>query len=175
MKKTILFLTTIALLCSCGSRKTQRSKIVEETKIEVTDTGSTKINTDTKVTENVKEVTKVETDKNTNVVTETKTIKPIDATKPSKYKGDEFQNAEINESKTVDLSTEKTVSLSDYNKAYNLAKKATLLAKRLYKEKLDLQRQLENSKTDRKQSYWFLLWLLLLIPIWWILRKYRII
>ena len=37
------------------------------------------------------------------------------------------------------------------------------------------EKKLQTMKSDRESSYWWLLWFLLLIPIYYFLRRYRII
>ncbi len=163
MKKTILLLTAI-VLCSCGaSRKVAKSETKEKLQIAISDTTSTKIEEKKETSINVKEVINITTDVNTNKVTETKTIKPIDATKKSSYKGVDFENAEINESKTVDLSNEKTVSLKEYEQREKVLDERLELINTLNEQIATLEKENSSKETERTFSYW---WLLLLIPIW---------
>jgi len=170
----LLFIVLFIVLffCSCSSRKTQTEKIKEVQKIEISEVVKEKQTTETKVYTNIKEVTEIKVDKEKNIVTETKTIKPIDATKKSNYKGIEFENAEINETKTTDLSKEKYVSIKDFSKAIIIAEKAIKEAERLTKLNAELKKELKNKKTEKTYSWWNVLWLLLLIPIYYLYRKY---
>ena len=162
----------IALGCSCSSRKTSTEKVKEVQKIESNETITDKSKIETKTDTNIKEVIETKVDTEKNIVTETKTIKPIDATKKSNYKGIEFENAEINETKTIDLSKEKKVSIAEYNKAVSIAEKAIKEAKRLKELNAELVKELKNKKTEKTFSFWNLLWLLLLIPIYFVYKKY---
>jgi len=162
----------IALLSSCASRKTNTEKVKEVQKIEVTEVVTEKETTETKTDTNIKEVVETKVDTEKNIVTETKTIKPIDATKKSNYKGIEFENAEINETKTTDLSKEKKVSIAEYNKMVSIAEKAIKEAKKLTELNAELRKELKNKETEKTYSYWNLLCLLLLIPIYYLYRKY---
>jgi len=38
-----------------------------------------------------------------------------------------------------------------------------------------LEKEKRERQSERTASYWWLIWLLLLIPIWWFLRKYKLI
>lgn len=170
--KKILIILVVFLLYSCSSRKTSTEKVKEVQKIESNETITDKENKETKIDTNIKEVIETKVDTEKNIVTETKTIKPIDATKKSNYKGIEFENAEINETKTTDLSKEKKVSIAEYNKAVSIAEKAIKEAKRLKELNAELVKELKNKQTEKKFSFWNLLWLLLLIPIYFVYKKY---
>lgn len=163
----IIAIIAILSLTSCGtSRKVAKSETKEKLQIAISDTNSTKIEEKKETSTNVKEVTTVTTDVNTNKVTETKTIKPIDATKKSSYKGVDFENAEINESKTVDLSTEKTVSLKEYEQREKVLEERLEWILYGYEQIAILEREKSEKKTERTVSYYWLFWLLLIIPIW---------
>lgn len=169
MKKYLLLLL---ILTSCASRKTNAEKVKEEVKIEMSEVVTEKETTETKTDVNIKVDTKTKVDTEKNVVTETKTIKPIDATKKSNYKGIEFENAEINETKTTDLSKEKFVSLKDYELLMKDTEKAIKIAERLNKENIQLKTEIKNKETEKTYSWWNLLWFLLIIPIYYFYRKY---
>jgi len=170
----VILIVILAITCSCGTRKTSTEKVKEVQKIETSETITEKETTEIKVDTNIKEVTETKIDKENNIVTETKTIKPIDATKKSNYKGIEFENAEINETKTTDLSKEKFVSIEEYNKAVYLTGKSVKMLNQLFKENKELKAKLNSKQTERKSSYWWLLWLLLIIPIYYFYRKYLV-
>ena len=175
MKKTILFLT-ILFLTSCGVRKVNKSVTTEKSTVVITDTTSIKTVENTKVNTNVKETTTITVDKKTNVVKETTEVTPIDATKKAVYtdeKGRKYDldNAKYKNEKTTDLSSEKTVSIKDYNKAITLAKNAYSLAQNLLRLNKELERKLDAKNTEHKTSYWFLLWFLLIVPVYYLVRK----
>lgn len=141
MKKTILLLTAISLM-SCGSRKVQRSKIVEETKIEVTDTSSTK------TTDN-SAISIVQVDSTNETI-----IEPIDTAKVMVIDGKTYKNARVKHKKSV------------YNIAIGIKKNVAKIERKVVKVVASGSKVTDVKQTDRKQSYWFLLWFLLLVPIW---------
>lgn len=160
-------IVTVAFLMSatsCASRKVAKSETKEETRAEITSEIQTEVKTETEINTNIKEVTTVTTDVSTNKVTETKTIKPIDATKKSNYKGIEFENAEINESKTTDLSKEKTISVKEYNEVKKELENALKREKQLNKLVAELRKQSSAKQTEveRLFSYW---WLIVVVGI----------
>ncbi len=162
----IIAIIAILSLTSCGTRKVAKSETKEKLQIAISDTTATKIEEKKETSINVKEVTNITTDVNTNKVTETKTIKPIDATKKSSYKGVYFENAEINESKTVDLSNEKTGSLKEYEQIEKILEERLELISELNTQIATLEKENSEKKTERTASYLWLFWLLLIIPIW---------
>jgi len=178
MKKSLIiwyfFLLLLLFMTSCGSRKTNVEKVKEEVKIETSEVVTEKETTETKTDVNIKVDTETKVDTEKNVVTETKTIKPIDATKKSNYKGIEFENAEINETKTTDLSKEKFVSISKYQLLQKQLKEALKIAEKVNKQNIELINERKNKQTEKTYSYWNLLWFLLIIPIYYFYRKYLV-
>ena len=166
------YIFILLLLTSCASRKTNTEKLKEVQKIEVTEVVTEKETTETKTDTNIKEVIETKVDTEKNIVTETKTIRPIDPNKESIFKDLVFKNAEIKETKTTDLSKEKKVSIAEYNKAVSIAEKAIKEAKKLTELNAELRKELKNKETEKTYSLWNLLWLLLLIPIYYLYRKY---
>ena len=174
-KKLILLIATILVAVGCSSRKstTQTDKVDLKTEAEVQtkEVESTKVEVNT----NVKETKSVTIDKENNVVKEVTEIVPIDATKESVFtdaKGQKYNlnNSKYRNEKTTDLSKEKSVSLSEYNKAYNLAERATKVAEKLYKENISLKQKLKDKTTDKEsifgwEFYVFFSFLFLLIAL----------
>jgi len=171
--KTKLIILSALLLIGCGTRKTELTKTDVTSKEVTTEKTTEKETTETKVDTNIKEVIETKVDTEKNVVTETKTIKPIDATKKSIYKGFEFENAEINETKTTDLSKEKKVSIQEYNKAVDFAEKSVKMVNKLFKENKELKAKLKDKATQSdKGNFWN--WIILILIIiafsycfWW--------
>ena len=168
------YIFILLLLTSCASRKTNTEKLKEVQKIEVTEVVTEKETTETKTDTNIKEVIETKVDTEKNIVTETKTIRPIDPNKEIIFKDLVFKNAEIKETKTTDLSKEKKVSIAEYNKAVSIAEKAIKEAKKLTELNAELRKELKNKETEKTYSLWNLLWLLLLIPIYYLYRKYLV-
>jgi len=177
MKNKLILLSTI-LLFSCGTRKVENKKIDVTAKEQTTEKVTEKETTETKVDTNIKEVTETKVDTEKNVVTETKTIKPIDATKKSVYKGLEFENAEINETKTTDLSVEKLISVSKYELLQKAFENKAKEASRLFKENKELNAKLKDKTTvSDKGNFWN--WILLIIfgicIIWFVIWSRKIV
>lgn len=150
MKKTILLLTTISLM-SCGSRKVQRSKTEDKTHIEMSDISGQKTIDNTVISI-------IEIDSTSEML-----IEPIDTTKEMVVNGKKYINSRIKLKKT--------------NKVKKLVENKNVIKTERKAVKIDVKREkvVEEKKTDRKQSYWWLWLLLLLIPIYYFLRRYRII
>jgi len=149
--RILIFAGTVILLfwlCSCGSRKVDKSKT--ETKQTATLKDSSK--TVTKIESNTKIVDISESDEIE--------IVPIDNTKEIVVNGKTYFNAKIRRlNKKNNITTNKNtiasqIKQNDIKKAVN---KTTLV---------------EVKNTDREISYYWL-WFLLLIPIYLLWRKYR--
>jgi hypothetical protein len=150
MKKTILLLTAISLM-SCGSRKVQRSKTEDKTQIAIVDTSTTKT-IDNSV------ISVIEIDSTSEML-----IEPIDTTKEMVVNGKKYINTRIKWKKT--------------NKVKKLVENKNVVKTERKAVKIDVKREkkLQTMKSDRESSYLWLLWFLLLIPIYYFLRRYRII
>lgn len=152
-KKIIYVLFLIAtILCAigCGSRKTQQTKTDLNTKEVVTDNSTIETKTDT----------------NTKVIdctfTDEVEIIPIDNTKEIIVNGKVFKNVRLKHKKTKNnIVVDKVVK--EFKKQQNDIKT---------KKKVILE--VKQKETERILSYWWLLWLLLLIPIYILYRKYKI-
>lgn len=150
MKKTILLLTAISLM-SCGSRKVQRSKTEDKTHIEMSDISGQKT-IDNSV------ISVIEIDSTSEML-----IEPIDTTKEMVVNGKKYINSRIKWKKT--------------NKVKKLVENKNVVKTERKAVKIDVKREkkLQTMKSDRESSYWWLLWFLLLIPLYYFLRRYRII
>jgi hypothetical protein len=150
MKKTILLFSAL-LLFSCGFRKVQKSKTEDKTKIAILDTSKT-ITTDNTI------INVVEIDSTSEMI-----IEPIDTTKEMVVNGKKYTNSRIKWKKTA-----KVKKLVENKNVVKTERKAV---------KIDIkqEKKAEIKIIDKQASYYWLLWFLLLIPIWYFLRRYRII
>jgi uncharacterized protein YcfL len=144
-KLILLFLITF-LIVGCGSRKTQQTK---------TDVTTKEVTTDNSVIE-------TKTDTNTKVIDCTLTdeieIIPIDNTKEIVVNGKTYKN--------VRLKSKKTKNNVTTNKVEKVAKKQQNAIKTKSKASIEVKQK----ETERNSNYW---WLLLLIPIYLLYRKYK--
>jgi ABC-type oligopeptide transport system substrate-binding subunit len=144
----ILALITIIFLTSCGSRKVQKS----ETKEQEQKTEKITLETETRVTDNTKIV-----DTSTSDEIE---ICPVSDSLPMVVNGITYKNAKIRHKKSKNnISIEKDVKIQ-----HKAQKEHVVMVKR--------NKIIEVKQTERKESYWWLLWFLLLIPIWYYGKKY---
>jgi len=159
--KSLLFAIIIAsiffLCCSCSTRKVNKSVT------EIKETAKT----ETSTTDSSKTVTK--TDINTKIIdsssTEEFTIVPIDSTKEMVISGKSYFNAKIRLKKER---KDKILTQSE-----NIAKTVQNDIKTNSKSENSKQIKQVVKNTERKPSYFWLLWLLLLIPIYFLWKKYR--
>jgi hypothetical protein len=145
----ITALIAAIVLTSCGSRKVQKSETKEqEQKIE-----KSTLETETRVTDNTKIV-------DTSTSDEIEII-PVDNTLPFTVNGKEYKNVKIKRKKSKN-----NISVAKDVKVQHKAQKSDLKvvkANKVVKEK----------QIERKQSYWWMLWFLLLIPIYILYKKYK--
>jgi len=145
----ILALITVIFLTSCGSRKVIKS----ETKEQEQKTEKITLETETRVTNNTKILDSSTTDEIE--------ISPISDTIPMVVNGITYKNVKIRHKKTKN-----NISINKDEKVQHKAKKeGVMMVKR--------NKVIEVKQTERKDSYWWLLWLLLLIPIYFAYRKYK--
>jgi uncharacterized protein YcfL len=144
-KLILLFLITF-LIVGCGTRKTQQTK---------TDVTTKEVTTDNSVIE-------TKTDTNTKVIDCTLTdeieIIPIDNTKEIVVNGKTYKNVRLKSKKTKNNVTTKKVE--------KVAKKQQNAIKTKSKASIEVKQK----ETERNSNYW---WLLLLIPIYLLYRKYK--
>jgi uncharacterized protein YcfL len=144
-KLILLFLITF-LIVGCGTRKTQQTK---------TDVTTKEVTTDNSVIE-------TKTDTNTKVIDCTLTdeieIIPIDNTKEIVVNGKTYKN--------VRLKSKKTKNNVTTNKVEKVSKKQQNAIKTKSKASIEVKQK----ETERNSNYW---WLVLLIPIYLLYRKYK--
>ena len=145
----ILALLGAIFLTSCGSRKVQKS----ETKEQEQKTEKITLETETKLTDNTKIVDSSTTDEIE--------ISPISDTLPMVVNGITYKNAKIRHKKTKN-----NISIVKDEKVQHKAQKSgVVMVKR--------NKVIEVKQTERKESYWWLLWFLILIPIYFVYKKYK--
>ena len=145
----VIGLITAIILTSCGSRKVSKS----ETKEEEQKTEKITLETETRVTDNTKIVDTSTTDEIE--------ICPVSDSLPMVVNGITYKNAKIKRSKKKNnISIAKDVKFQ-----HKAQKEAVVMVKR--------NKIIEVKQTERKESYWWLLWFLLLIPIYFVYRKYK--
>lgn len=145
----VLALLGAIFLTSCGSRKVQKSETKETEKTEV----KTEEKTETRVTDNTKIV-------DTSTMDEIE-ICPVSDSLPMVINGITYKNAKIRRKKSKNnISIEKDVKIH-----HNAKKEGVVMVKR--------NKIIEVKQTERKESYWWLLWFLLLIPIYFAYKKFK--
>jgi hypothetical protein len=146
MKKLIIL---SLLLVGCGSRKVIVDK--QETKTEVSQ--STKIVDISKIDTNIKTIDRTNT---TEFI-----IEPIDNTKPIFVDGKKYEN--------VRFKTLKKANNINTTESKKEVKGVIIDAKKEVKQQIEVK----HKEIEKTFSYWWLLWFLLLIPIYLIYRKYK--
>jgi len=145
----VLALITAIVLTSCGSRKMAKS----ETKEQEQKTEKITLETETRVTNNTKILDSSTTDEIE--------ISPISDTIPMVVNGITYKNAKIKRSKKKNnISTVKDVKIQ-----HKAQKEGVVMVKK--------NKVIEVKQTERKDSYWWLLWFLILIPIYILYKKYK--
>jgi beta-lactamase regulating signal transducer with metallopeptidase domain len=137
------------VLTSCGSRKVQKSETKETEKTEI----KTEEKKETKLTDNTKIVDTSTTDEIE--------IVPVDNTLPFTINGKEYKNVKIRHKKSRN-----NITINKDVKVQHNAQKSGL---KTVKRDLIIERKV----IERKQSFWWLLWFLLLIPAYYLWRKYK--
>jgi len=145
----VLALLGAIFLSSCGSRKVNKS----ETKEQEQKNEKITLETKTRITDNTKIV-------DTSICDEIEIV-PVDNTLPFTIDGKEYKNAKIRHKKSKN-----NISINKDVKVQHKAKKeGIVMVKR--------NKIIEVKQTERKESYWWLLWFLLLIPIYFAYKKYK--
>jgi hypothetical protein len=146
--KKFIFLALI--LVGCGARKVDNLKTVVNTAI----------------IETAKTIDTTKTETNTKIIDCTATdeivIEPIDNAKPILIEGKKYQNVRFTKRKI------KNDILTTQNKKQS--KGVIIEAKKEVKQ----QTEVKHKQIDKKASYWWLLWFLLLIPIYYFYKNYRV-
>jgi hypothetical protein len=145
----VLALITAIFLTACGSRKVQKS----ETKEQEQKTEKITLETETRVTDNTKIVDTSTTDEIE--------ICPVSDTIPMVVNGITYKNAKIKRSKKKN-----NISIVKDVKVQHKVQKSDLKV-------VKSNRIIEVKQTERKESYWWLLWFLLLIPVYFVYKKYK--
>lgn len=145
----ITALIAAIVLTSCGSRKVQKSETKEqEQKIE-----KSTLESETRVTDNTKIIDTSTTDEIE--------IVPVDNSLPFTINGKEYKNVKIRHKKNKN-----NISIAKDVKVQHKAEKSDLKVEKANKV-------VKEKQIERKQSYWWLLWFLLLIPIYFAYKKYK--
>jgi hypothetical protein len=145
----ILALFFAIILTSCSSRKVQKY----ETKEQEQKTEKITLETETRVTDNTKIVDTSTTDEFE--------ICPVSDTLPMVVNGITYKNVKIRHKKSKNnISVVKDVKVQ-----HNAQKEGVVVVKS--------NRIIEVKQIERKNSYWWLLWFLLLIPIYFVYKKYK--
>lgn len=137
------------VLTSCGSRKVAKSEIKEQEQ----KTEKITLETETRVTDNTKIIDTSTTDEIE--------ICPVSDTLPMVVNGITYKNAKIRR-----LKKKNNISIVKDVKVQHKAKKEGVVMVRRNKV-------IEVKQIERKESYWWLLWFLLLIPIYFGYKKYK--
>lgn len=145
----VIGLITAIVLTSCGSRKVQKSETKETEQTEI----KTEEKTETKVTDNTKIIDTSTTDEIE--------ICPVSDSLPMVVNGITYINAKIRRKKSKNNIT--------INKDVKIQQNTQKSGLKTVKRDLIIERKV----IDRKQSYWWLLWFLLLIPAYYVWRKYK--
>ena len=146
----VLGLLGAIFLTSCGSRKVNKSEIKEQ------EQKSEKITleTETRLTNYIKILDSSTTDEIE--------ICPVSDSLPMVVNGITYKNAKIRRKKSKNnISIQKDVKIQ-----HNAKKEGLVMVKR--------NKVIEVKQTERKESYWWLLWFLLLIPIYFEYKKYKV-
>ena len=145
----VLGLLGAIFLTSCGSRKVNKS----ETKEQEQKTEKFTLETETRVTDNTKIIDTSTTDEIE--------ICPVSDSLPMVVNGITYKNAKITRKKTKNnISINKDVKIQ-----HKAKKEGVVMVKR--------NRIIEVKQIERKECYWWLLWFLLLIPIYFAYKKYK--
>lgn len=137
------------VLTSCGSRKVNKS----ETKEQEQKTEKITLETETRVTDNTKIVDTSTTDEIE--------ICPVSDSLPMVVNGITYINAKIRRKKSKN-----NISIAKDVKIQHKAQKSILKV-------VKSNKVIQVKQIERKQSYWWLLWFLLLIPIYFGYKKYK--
>jgi hypothetical protein len=137
-------------LTSCGSRKVAKS----ETKEQEQKSEKITLETETRVTDNTKIIDTSTTDEIE--------ICPVSDSLPMVVNGITYKNAKIKR-----LKKKNNISIvKDVKVQHKAQKEGVVMVKR--------NKVIEVKQTERKDSYWWLLWFLLLIPIYFGYKKYKV-
>jgi hypothetical protein len=147
MKHTLIILSAFVIF-GCASRKVNKSETKETTEVKEIDTTKTVTNTQ-----------KFERSVDTSTVSEFKIV-PIDITKPMVVDGKTYTNAILKR------------KVTKVNKVVEIDTKVAEIESKGVSNEVKQVIQTEVKQTERKNTKLWWLWFLLLIPIYFIYRKY---
>ena len=147
----VLGFIVLLVMTSCGSRKVNKSKTQEQEQ----KTEKSTLEIETRVTDNTKIL-----DTSTSDDIE---ICPVSDTIPMVVNGITYINAKIKRSKKKN-----NISIVKDVKVQQNVQKSDL-------KTVKTNKVVQTKQTERKQSYWWLLWFLLLIPIYILWKKYKVL
>jgi hypothetical protein len=147
----VLGFIVLLVMTSCGSRKVNKSKTQEQEQ----KTEKSTLEIETRVTDNTKII-----DTSTSDDIE---ICPVSDTIPMVVNGITYINAKIKRSKKKN-----NISIVKDVKVQQNVQKSDL-------KTVKTNKVVQIKQIERKQSYWWLLWFLLLIPIYILWRKYKVL
>jgi hypothetical protein len=146
----IIGLITAIVLTSCGSRKVNKSVTKEHEQ----KTEKITLETETRVNDNTKIFDTSTTDEFE--------ICPVSDTIPMVVNGITYKNAKIKRSKKKN-----NISVVKDVKVHHNTQKSDLKV-------VKTDKVVKVKQIDRKQSFWWMLWFLLLIPAYYVWRKYKL-
>jgi hypothetical protein len=144
----ITLLILALTLVSCSTRKVNKTETKETTEVKEIDTTKTVINTQ-----------KFERSVDTSTVNEFEIV-PIDITKPMVVDGKSYSNAILKR------------KVTKVNKVVELNEKTSQIESKGVSNEVKRVIETEVKETERKNTKLWWLWFLLLIPIYFIYRKY---
>jgi len=162
----VLVITALAFLCSCSTRKVNKTEVKETTEVKAVETETVKEEVKKESETNTKVVTDIKVDTEKNVVSEVTEITPDDKTKPASVKLPNGQtiditNAKYRNEKTTDLSKEKKSYLSEYQQTKKDLENALKTIKKDKETIAKLNKQLNDKQTERKgMSFWGWFWII---------------
>jgi hypothetical protein len=148
MKNKITLLILAITLVSCSTRKVAKTEVKETTEVKAIDTSKTTTNTQ-----------KFERSVDTSTVNEFEIV-PIDITKPMVVDGKSYSNAILKR------------KVTKLNKVVELNEKTSQIESKGVSNEVKQVIQTEVKQTERKNTKLWWLWFLLLIPIYFVYRKY---
>jgi len=154
MKNKLTILLLALTLISCSTRKVSKSETNEKETVDVKSVDSSK--------------TVTLTDTNTKIVDNTETneieVTPIDNTKPMVVNGKSYSNSVLK------------IKATKVNKVVDLNEKVSQIEQKAVKNESKLVREktVKDKDTERKSVPMWWLWILLLIPIYFLYKKLKL-
>jgi hypothetical protein len=145
----ILVVAFLLIATSCASRKVQKSEVKETTEVKAIDTTKTVTNTQ-----------KFERSVDTSTVNEFEII-PIDITKPMVINGKTYTNAILKR------------KVTKLNKVVELNEKTSQIESKGVSNEVKRVIETEVKETERKSTQLWWLWILLLIPLYFLYKRLK--